>query len=377
MKATQMPRIDSTKDFQVLYMAFELGKTSWILALFDGRKKRRVQIAAKDIKAVTKEVALAIEKLGLQQDAPIFSCYEAGRDGFWLHRVLVKKGINNVVVDSSSIEVNRKARRNKTDHLDADSLVRMLYRYINGEKKVWSVLRVPDPAVEDQRRTHRELGRLKKERGAHTTRIKTLLFTQGIVVTSIITAPDWIKTLRTGDGRSLDKRLVQEITRELLRLKMVREQVKEVEAEQRRILKEDRTLATQKVLKLKRLKGIGPVSSWDLVFEFFWRAFKNRKQVASAAGLAPSVYQSGYMDRDLGISKAGNKRVRSLMVEISWLWLRYQPNSELSQWFLRRFGTGSRRMRKVGIVAMARKLLVSLWRYLENDAIPSGASLKH
>ena len=357
-------------------MAFELGKSSWLLAFFDGRKKRQIQIAARDQKALAKQIDSAIEKLGLTRDTPIISCYEAGRDGFWLHRVLVKKGIYNMVVDSSSIEVNRKARRSKTDKLDADSLVRMLYRYVNGEEKVWSVLRIPHPKIEDDRRIHRELGRLKKERSAHTIRIKTLLFGQGVVVNTIATTPGWLETLRTGDGRALEKQLLKEIIRELARLKLVREQIKEMETDQKVALKERRTIAIKKVRKLMQLKGIGLVSSWNLIYEFFWRNFSNRKQVASAAGLTPSVYQSGVMDRDLGISKAGNKRIRSLMVELSWLWLRYQPESELSQWFTNRFGTGSRRIRKVGIVAMARKLLVALWKYLEADVIPPGADLK-
>ncbi|MCG8339027.1 MAG: IS110 family transposase, partial [Proteobacteria bacterium] len=370
MKATQMPQIDDNRTTRTLYMAFELGKSSWLLAFFDGRKKRQIQIAARDQKALAKQIDSAIEKLGLTRDTPIISCYEAGRDGFWLHRVLVKKGICNMVVDSSSIEVNRKARRSKTDKLDADSLVRMLYRYVNGEEKVWSVLRIPHPKIEDDRRIHRELGRLKKERSAHTIRIKTLLFGQGVVVNTIATTPGWLETLRTGDGRALEKQLLKEIIRELARLKLVREQIKEMETDQKVALKERRTIAIKKVRKLMQLKGIGLVSSWNLIYEFFWRNFSNRKQVASAAGLTPSVYQSGVMDRDLGISKAGNKRIRSLMVELSWLWLRYQPESELSQWFTNRFGTGSRRIRKVGIVAMARKLLVALWKYLEADVIP-------
>ena len=376
MKATQMPHFNGNETTRTLYMAFELGKTSWLLAFFDGRKKRQIQIAARDLKAVHKQIAITIEKLNLPEDTLIASCYEAGRDGFWLHRVLVKKGIYNIVVDSSSIEVNRKARRSKTDQLDADSLVRMLYRYVNGEEKVWSVLRIPNPKIEGERRIHRELGRLKKERGAHTTRIKTLLFGQGIVVNTITIAPDWLETLRTGDGRVLEKQLVREITRELARLQLVREQIQELETDQKLALKERRTASIKKVRKLMRLKGVGPVSSWNLVYEFFWRTFYNRKQVGSAAGLTPSVYQSGYLDRDLGISKAGNKRIRSLMVELSWLWLRYQPDSDLSQWYNNRFGNGGKRMRKVGIVAMARKLLVALWRYLDADVLPSGADLK-
>jgi transposase len=174
----------------------------------------------------------------------------------------------------------------------------------------------------------------------------------------------------------LDKRLISELTRELERLRLINSQIKEVERERDTRLKEETSPLIQKTLKLARLRGIGPVFSWNLVFEFLWRHFDNVKQVGAAAGLTPSAYQSGELRHDLGISKAGNRKIRTLMVELSWLWLRYQPESDLSKWFNERFGSGSRRSRKIGIVALARKLLISLWKYLEKDSIPAGAELK-
>lgn len=376
MKEIQMPEYESNGLHQVLYIAFELGNSKWDLAFSNGRKIRYKTIPARSMLDLEKEIELSIEKLDLPKDVQMVSCYEAGRDGFWLHRVLTEKDIINLVVDSSSIEVNRKARRNKSDRLDVNSLVRMLIRYINGEEKVWSILRIPSTETEDEKRLHRELERLQKEQTAHTNRIRSLLCAQGIVVDSIMTSAHWLSQCTTKDGQPLGERLRGELTRELQRLKIVREQFIEVNKEKTRLLKESESDSVLKALKLLKLRGIGPVSSWNLVHEFFWREFDNRKEVASAAGLVPSRYQSGKMNHDLGISKAGNRRVRSLMVEIAWLWLRYQPKNSLSLWYHQRFGSGGKRMRKVGIVALARKLLIALWKYLKLGTLPEGTLLK-
>lgn len=376
MKEIQMPEYESNGLHQILYIAFELGNTKWDIAFSNGKKIRYKTIPARSMRDLEKEIDLAIESLDLPKDVQMVSCYEAGRDGFWLHRALTEKDITNLVADSSSIEVNRKARRNKSDRLDVNSLMRMLIRHINGEERVWSILRIPSSEIEDERRLHRELERLQKEQTAHTNRIRSLLCAQGIVVRSIMTSTDWLSQCKTRDGQPLGERLRSELTRELQRLKIVREQLQEVNKEKALMFKESESDSVSKARKLLKLRGIGPVSSWNLVHEFLWREFYNRKEVASAAGLAPSRYQSGKMDHDLGISKAGNRRVRSLMVEIAWLWLRYQPESSLSQWYWQRFGSGGKRMRKVGIVALARKLLVALWRYLKVGTLPEGTLLK-
>ena len=311
MKEIQMPEYESNGLHQVLYTAFELGNTKWDIAFSNGKKIRYKTIPARSMLVFEKEIKLAIENLDLPKDVQIVSCYEAGRDGFWLHRVLTEKGITNLVVDSSSIEVNRKARRNKSDRLDVNSLVRMLFRYFNGEEKVWSILRIPSTEIEDEKRLHRELERLQKEQTAHTNRIKSLLCAQGIVINSIMTSAHWLSQCKTRDGQPLGERLRGELTRELQRLKIVREQFQEVNKEKARLLKESESDSVSKARKLLKLRGIGPVSSWNLVHEFLWRDFNNRKEVASAAGLVPSRYQSGKMNHDLGISKAGNRRVRA------------------------------------------------------------------
>ncbi len=374
MEVTQMPECNGSGLQQCLYIAFELGNTNWVLGFSNGKKIRYRTIPARSMVAFFYEMKLAIEKLGLPNDVQIVSCYEAGRDGFWLDRVLEENEIQNLVVDSSSIEVNRKARRQKSDRMDANKLVRMLIRYINGEEQVWSVLRIPSPETEDEKRLHREIERLQKEQTAHTNRIRSLLCTHGIVLNRIETSPQWLLNCKTRDNRPLGEGLRGELVRELKRLQLVREQLKEVQLEKSKILKEGQSESVEKSRKLLKIRGIGPVSSWNLVFEFFWRDFDNRKQVAAAAGLVPSKFQSGKMDKDLGISKEGNRRVRSLMVEISWLWLRYQPQSNISKWYQLRFGSGgSKRIKKVGIVALARKLLVALWKYLEKGIVPEGA----
>lgn len=376
MKEIQMPEYEPNGMHQFLYIAFELGNSKWDLAFSNGKKIRYKTIPARSMKDLDQEVKLAIKSLDLSKDVQIVSCYEAGRDGFWLHRTLTEKDIVNLVVDSASIEVNRKARRNKSDRLDVNSLVRMLFRYFNGEENVWSVLRIPSTGVEDEKRLHRELERLQKEQTAHTNRIGSLLCAQGIIVKSIMTSTYWLSQCTTRDGQPLGEGLRGELTRELQRLQMVREQFQEVTKEKARLFKESESDSVSKARKLLKLRGIGPVSSWNLVHEFLWRDFNNRREVASAAGLVPSRYQSGKMNHDLGISKAGNRRVRSLMVEISWLWLRYQPKNSLSQWYQQRFGSGGKRMRKVGIVALARKLLVAFWKYLKLGTLPEGTLLK-
>ena len=300
------------------------------------------------------------------------SCYEAGRDGFWLHRWLLEQGIENIVVDSASIEVNRRARRVKTDRLDGDKLLAMLIRYHAGERRVWSVLRVPTPAQEDARRVHRELKRLGHERTAHINRIRALLVLDNLRVKRV-GGRLW-KHWWTGHAGELRPGMRAEIERESVRLSLVQAQMRTLEAEQRRALDGD---AAPQVARLAQLRGIGMSSGWVLVKELFgWRGFRNRREVAGCLGLTPSPYASGQSETEQGISKAGNRRVRTLMVELAWSWLRYQPGSELSQWFNRRFAGGGARMRRIGIVALARSLAIALWRYLEDGLIPEGAKLK-
>ncbi|MCP4290199.1 MAG: IS110 family transposase, partial [bacterium] len=299
--------------------------------------------------------------------------------GFWIHRYLESQGIENLVVDSASLEVNRRKRRAKTDRIDVGKLLRMLLRYWGGEKKVWSVVRVPSEQDEDARHLHRSLESLKDERTMHRNRIKGLLVQQGIKVSN----PSQKKFLavlekvRTWNGQAVPPGLKAQVVREYERLQVVEGQIKALEKEKKERLKNPDTDSLKKVAKLATLYGIGSVSSWTFVMEFFgWRQFQNRREVGGLAGLTPTPYDSGESLREQGISKAGNQRVRALAVEIAWAWLRFQPQSKLSQWYMKRYANGGKRMRRIGIVAVARRLLIDLWRYLEYDKLPEGARLK-
>ena len=362
-----------TGEASELYMAFELGEKNWKLALSDGaRSPSRYTLAAGDTAGLLECIARAKARCGLSPEARVHSCYEAGRDGFWLHRWLIERGIDNIVVDSASIEVNRRARRAKTDRLDGDKLLAMLLRYGAGERRVWSVVRVPTLEQEDARRTHRELERLVQERTAHISRIRALLVLHNLRVKQV-GGRLWQRWW-TGHSKELAPGARAEIERESERLSLVREQIGTIEAEQRRAV-EART--EPQVARLARLRGIGVGSGWVLTKELFgWRSFRNRREVAGCLGVVASPYASGESHTEQGISKAGNRRGRTLLVELSWSWLRYQPQSHLSQWYARRFAHGGKRMRRIGIVALARRLAIALWRYLQDGVIPQGAQLK-
>jgi len=356
-----------------LYVAFELGDRSWKLSLGDGvRAPSRCTVAAGDTAAVTTAIARAKVRCHLPADAAVRSCYEAGRDGFWLHRWLTAQGIVNLVVDSASIEVNRRKRRAKTDRLDSDKLLSMLMRYYGGERRVWAVARIPTPEQEDERRLHRELADLRKERTAHSNRIRSLLVLHNLRVEHI-GGRAWTHWWAQ-NAAQLPPGVRTEIERESERLSLVAKQIKTLEAQQRR---EVRSGAQPAIAQLSRLAAIGIGSAWTLVKELFgWRQFHNRRELAGCLGLAPTPYASGTSNVEQGISKAGNRRARWLMVELAWSWLRFQPASQLSQWFNQRFAAASKRMRRVGIVALARRLAIALWRYLEFGEIPPGATLK-
>jgi transposase len=361
-----------------LFVAFELGWGQWKLALATGQhhKPRRRSVDARNFAAVTDELARAKQRFGLPIEAPVYSCYEAGRDGFWLHRALTAQGVVNVVVDSSSIEVNRRARRAKNDKLDASKLLSMLMRYQHGERELWSVLRIPGEADEDVRQRQRELGELREERKSHINRIRALFAQQGLSVTFDGTLGERLDEMCDWEDKPLPKHLCERVQRELDRLALVDEQIEEIEKARRQHEKRKDDQRARQVRQLCALRGIGPESAWWLVGELFsWREIKNRKQLAALAGLTPTPYDSGDVQHDQGISKAGNIRVRWIMTEIAWSWLRHQPRSELSQWFERRFGAGSMRQRRIGIVALARKLLIKLWQYLETGALPQGVLL--
>jgi transposase len=364
---------------EVLYLAFELGRKEWKLAFTvgQGEKARLRSLAAGDLRGVEQEIERARHRWGVGPESRVVSCYEAGRDGFWLHRFLLSRGVSNVVVDSSSIEVNRRSRRAKTDRLDAQKLLKLLVRHDLGEERVWSVVRVPSVEQEAERQLHRDWEELKQERTLHRNRIQGLLACQGIFLRLGADFGDRLAGLVLWDGSALPLQLQERLKREWERLKLVEEQIGELKRQRKEAVAAASDPSLRQIQKLVTLKGIGLTSAWLFVREFFgWRQFRNRREVGALAGLVPMPFQSGSTAHEQGISKAGNARLRTMAIEIAWSWLRYQPTSQLSLWYLERYGPGSRRSRRVGIVALARKLLVSLWRFLETGVVPEGALLK-
>jgi len=364
----------------VLYLAFELSHKKWKLGFSDGKgpQVRQVTIESGDLEGCRQEIQKAKRRFGLDETAVVRSCYEAGREGFWLHRALEAMGIENMVVDASSIEVNRRQRRAKTDRMDVEKLVRQLVRYWRGEHNVWSVVRVPSPEAEDSRQLHRAQEVLKEERQQHRVRIQSLLFTQGIDAKVGPKFLEKLERLRCWNNEPIPAQMSQRIQEEYHRLQLVEVQIREVKAKQAEQLRaEQKNVALEKVRRLQQLMGIGLGSSWIFVMELFgWRQFQNRRQIAAAVGLTPTPYNSGDSAREQGISRSGNRRIRKLLIEIAWAWLRFQPNSKLSQWYEQRFAKAGKRMRRIGIVALARRLVIDLWRYVESGVVPEGAQLK-
>lgn len=316
----------------------------------------------------------------------ICSCYEAGYDGFWLHRLLVSRGIRNSVLDSASIQVSRRRRRLKTDRTDAESLIRVFMAWHRGERQACSIVRVPSPEEEDAKRLHRSRANLLRERVRHVNRIRGLLHLQGVVHIHPH-REGWTAALRgleTRDGRRFPERLMSEIKREAKLLAVVKKLLREVDLElvalvraQESTRRSPRTQPAHPIAsKLARIRGIGPTLATVLASELFYRRFDNRRQVASYTGLSPTPYSSGATSRDQGISKAGNSRARHNAIELAWLWVRHQPESRLAGWFRDRVTNAQGCIRRIAIVALARKLIVALWRFLETGLIPEGVILK-
>lgn len=363
-----------------LHLALELGARHWKLGFTTGlgRKPRYRTIVASDVERLKEEIRGAKRRFGLPEDSLVVSCYEAGRDGFWLHRYLVAQGIENHVVDSSSIEVLRRARRRKTDRLDLKSLLRLLIRYWElGEEDAWSVVNAPSRADEDRRQLHRELETLRNERTARSNRIKGLLATQGVKIPLRRDFPERLQEARLWDGAPIPRDLRARLQREWTRREAVVEEIRALERErEERLRNAEGDAALEQVCQLMQIRGIGLKSAWVFVMEFFaWRDFDNAKEIGGLSGLADAPGLSGTVDRSRGMEKAGNARVRTMAVEIAWNWLRYQPDSKLTRWFEERYANAGRIARKCGIGGVARKLLISLWRYLEHGEIPEGAVL--
>lgn len=362
-----------------LHMALELGERKWKLAFTPsmGQAPRLRQVDARDLEQVEVEIRAARARFKLPADAPVHSCYEAGRDGFWLHRALAARGVQNAVVDSASIEVNRRARRMKSDGLDAAKLATMLVRYHQGESRVWRVVRVPTRAEEDQRQLHRELDVLKHDRTRLVNRVKSLLATQGLAGAPRGVLPRDIAALRLWNGERLPGELAARLERECERARMVDQQTRALQRRRKEQVRNGTGRALAIVRKLLKLRAIGIESAWIYAMELFsWRELKNVRQVGALGGLVSAPYQSGDMDHSLGITKAGNRLVRGIAIEIAWGWLRHQPQSDLARWYQDRYAHGGSAQRRKGIVALARKLLIALWKYVERDELPAGALLK-
>ncbi len=379
MRPVTTSKTQSMASPAVLYLAFDLGDRRWKLAFTTGLGQRpRVRtIPARDLEQLDHELARARTRFGLREDARVVSCYEAGRDGFWLHRALVARGIANHVVDAASIEVNRRARRAKADRLDAEKLVLMLVRAEHGDPRTWRTVQAPTPEAEDARQLHRELDALVCERTAKRNRIHELLATQGVHLSLTSEGVAALATARCWDGAPLPPALGARLVREWRDVEYLTQRIEAVKALRDGAIASDASPAYQQIRQLMRLRAVGPTIATVLVLEFFsWRAFRNRRQVGGCAGLTPTPFQTGTSLRELGISKAGNRYVRYLAIELAWSWLRWQPQSALSQWYRRRFGEGGPARRRVGIVALARKLLIAMWRYVTTDELPEGTVLK-
>jgi transposase len=363
-------------------IAIELSVSSWFVAVrLPGSEKSRLhRVEGGDttaLLALIRDLRSRAETK-LRHAADVACCFEAGRDGFWLHRLLTAHGASAYVLEPTSILVNRRARRAKTDRLDAEGMLRVLAAWLGGDRQVCSIVRVPTPEDEDAKRPHREREHLVQERQRLENRMEALLFTQGIRGRPSLRS--WerdIAKLRTGDGRALPCLMQAELNRLRRRLVLILELIHEMEAERAKALaaKGDDAM-TRKIADLQRIRGIGANFSTVLAREVLYRSFANRRQLASYVGIAPMPYQSGGMDRDRSISRAGNPRARTTLIQLAWLWLRYQPGSALSDWFRGRVGTLQGRTRRIAIVAMARKLLIALWRYVETGVLPAGVELR-
>ena len=374
-----MTRISATtSNGQSIHAALELSKNRWLLAIqVPGRDNPSLHpIKGGDAEGLMAKLGAARERVAkvAGRTSTVTLCYEAGYDGFWLSRFLEQRGIGCLVMEPASLRVNRRARRVKTDRIDVESILHTLIAWCRGERHVYSMVVIPSVEEEDLRRCHRARDRLIRERTAHINRIKGLLFGQGIRGINVKSRYKTLKpvALVTGDSRPLPERLGREITREIERLSQVQAQIVEIEHE-RDHLATSCEATERKRHDLMRLKSLGPALSSTLAREVYYRRFANRRQVASYIGIAPSAYDSGDGHRSQGISKAGNRLARVAMVEAAWLWLRHQPDSALSKWFHDRTQGQKGRIRRIMIVALARKLAIALWRYQETGLIPDGS----
>lgn len=370
-------------DLGALFVSLELSRSKWLVTSISpgsGDRMSKHSMPAGDVAGLFAlfEKLRERSRARTNRDHPVIAIQEAGLDGFWIHRVLECEGIESHVVDPASIAVSRRRRRVKTDRIDGEALLRTLMAYKRGEPRVCAMVRAPSPQEEDHRRLCRERKALTNERVAHVNRIKGLLFSQGIANYEPLRKDrrQRLEELRTGDGRVLPAYMKAQICRELDRLELLLEQIRSVETERDAAIARQSAAATSPAGMLLEIRGIGAEFAAVLSSECFYRNFDNRRQVAAYAGLAPTPWQSGSIDREQGVSKAGNPRLRTTLIQMSWLWLQHQPHSALAKWYKERVHLNGGRMKKSTIVALARKLLVALWKYVASGVVMEGVVMK-
>jgi transposase len=375
MTATTRPEFRSVNE-PTLYVAFELSAKQWKLAMTSGFgvDPWLRTVAAGDLRGVERAITQARARFRLPADAAVVSCYEAGRDGFWIHRALISLGIANRVVDSSSIEVNRRARRAKTDRIDALKLVRMLVRACGGERDVWREVRVPSQADEAARHISRERTALVQEQTRVMNQMRSWLVTWGCALPRRRTS-GWWTTVRDWAGAPLADAVQARLARAAARVAVLEAQIAELDTAQKIAMRG--ASADSALGRLVQLKGVATTGASVLLDEgLVWRAFRNRREIGGLLGFAPTPYQSGEVAHDQGISRAGNDRLQAISIQLAWSWVRWQPASALTQWYQQRFAGGGKRARRIGIVAVARKLVIALWRYATTGVVPTGAIVK-
>jgi transposase len=370
-------------DLGAIFVSLELSRSSWLITSLSpggGEKMSKQAVRGSDVSRLLERFLQLREKARARTGKvfPLIVIQEAGLDGFWIDRVLQNEGIESHVVDPASIATSRRRRRAKTDKIDGETLVRSLLAYKRGEPRVCSMVKAPTPEEEDPRRLYRERKVLTAERVLHVNRIKGLLLCQGICGYEPLRRDrrERLEELQTGDGRPLPPHLKAQVERELDRLELLLKQIKTVEGERDALLAAAKSAMPAPAAMLLDIKGIGPEFAAVLWSEGLFRHLNNRRQVAAYAGLAPTPWQSGAVDREQGVSKAGNSRLRTTLIQLAWLWLRNQPQSALTIWFHERVLRNGGRLRKTTIVALARKLLVALWKYVTTGVVIEGATMK-
>lgn len=375
---TETRHVECSAGTATLFLALELGSRRWKLAFAVGlgHRPRIVEVPARQLPRVLEEIARAKARFAIPAETPVRSCYEAGREGFWVHRALTAHGVRNVVVDPSSIAVDRRARRVKTDRVDATALVIQLQHATAGDRRGWRELHVPSVQAEAERQLQREWETVRDDRTRSRCRMQGLLATHGVRLPLTAAFPIELPAVRLWDGSALPPELVARLHREWRQLQVIEARLQQLRHARRARIRTAEDVVARQTRTLAALRGIGENGALTLTTELFaWRGFTNGRQIGGIVGLTPTPYRSDQMVVEQGISQSGNRRVRALSIELAWSWLRWQPDSALSRWFHQRFGQHAR-ARRIGIVAVARKLLIALWRYVEHGTLPPGAVLK-